>query len=497
MQQSNVVESPKVLILDTSPSMAQVVSTYATLEGYEADVFSDSVQACAALARDSASGSEGTIYDCVILGWPKNQTGLISDFLQAIERADNRELPLIVLSEEAEAELRRLARSRAKTRLLFWRDYKRIDEVLQSLMHKSKASSRTASGSVSVSTTVSESANNAADLVERVVLPSILIDDYRNILATNSAAAMLLSDGNQQALLDVNFEKAIHGAPVKLSSEEPVKALFRTLAGGSLSVAYRSTDITATEYGLADEARLVTFEPVLKETPTTATLSVSEAAGISPILTSNQTGKLTPAVVQEVTPAAVEQELAASSVVQRTTQGSARPDPVHSMIDQALRNNNDSSTRCMLMLDIKIVASKTRDRLSLGKSQAMLAVVQDELARHYEDENSYKYIDNGQFVFLFESDTLQQTRLLAQELVVKVPELIAHLSDIELLSHASFLQLPGGSELSAGAILAHCTAACLKVEKDGMDNKIFEINSQKLTRVQKPTVPAAETAALV
>jgi|GEM_PF-4667219 len=139
----------------------------------------------------------------------------------------------------------------------------------------------------------------------------------------------------------------------------------------------------------------------------------------------------------------------------------------------------------MLMLDIKIVASKTRDRLSLGKSQAMLAVVQDELARHYEDENSYKYIDNGQFVFLFESDTLQQTRLLAQELVVKVPELIAHLSDIELLSHASFLQLPGGSELSAGAILAHCTAACLKVEKDGMDNKIFEINSQKLTNCQQ------------
>jgi len=57
---------------------------------------------------------------------------------------------------------------------------------------------------------------------------------------------------------------------------------------------------------LADDARLVTFEPVLQKTPTTATLSVSEAAGIFPVLTSNQTGKVTPAVVQEATPAAVE-----------------------------------------------------------------------------------------------------------------------------------------------------------------------------------------------
>ena len=48
---SSAVEKPKLLIVDTAPAMAQVLKTYAEHNSYEPDVFSDSQEACGALAQ--------------------------------------------------------------------------------------------------------------------------------------------------------------------------------------------------------------------------------------------------------------------------------------------------------------------------------------------------------------------------------------------------------------------------------------------------------------
>jgi len=408
---SNVVHKTKLLIVDTSPSMAQVLKTFADLHDYDADVFSDSSEACAALANRFSNfapgvGNDGG-YDCVVLGWPKEQVRLIADLLGALGSADNSDLPLIVLSEEPDKDVQTLARRRAKTRTLLWRDHNRIENIVEGMVVReahaavspaltqvqshqpqiqeqrsksillvddtpsvchalrdvlesngyrvtianSAAEARNvvtrnhfdlllvefflqeesgedlcrylnslhsdkrpvyavmtrkildsvlqrslAVGAITcldksesteilfarldaiakgltprtVSSTGVQSANNVeqteatgvAQLMQMSVAPAVLIDGQRTIVAANAEAARLLAAGDQKALLSRSFEQAIHGAPVKRSSDQPVKALFRNLAGESLSVAYRSRDISGTEYGLSGDVCMLTFESV-------------------------------------------------------------------------------------------------------------------------------------------------------------------------------------------------------------------------------------------
>lgn len=610
---SSELDKPKLLIVDTAPAMAQVLKNYAEQNNYEFDAFSDSAQACTALTdRFSNHGKTGG-YDCIVLGWPQGEVRIISDLLIALASAENSDLPLIVLSEEPDKELQTLARRRAKTRTLLWREHKRIESVLTGIVikegpvRKSPAATEVPSSiqnrlptsvllvdespaichrlrdlletngyfvalASSAADARSEIAKNNFDLVltefflreesgeelclylqslspeirpvyavmtrknldsvvqcslaigaiacldksesteilyarinaiatglssravahataslpvqtatpdlaemlEEVKLPTLLIGDRRTILAANKEAAKLLSAGDAQALRRKNFEKAIHGAPVKRTLEDPVKALFRTLDGRSLSVAYRSRDVDVTEYGLSDNVCMLTFESIETNKPVTVSSITTPGSVVQPYEWSDEladTCDMTEAV-----------NLLSES-------RDVSPDPVSesvlTQIERALNAEDEERVFSLLMLDIKMVASVTGDRLSLAHSKPMREMVEVELAGHCAQNGMLEYIGDGRYLILYKSDRVAQTRSFAMNLTKQVPNLISQLTDVELLSHASFVELPRRCDLSVSYILKHCSAACLKNELDGKDNEIYDIGVLEVSGEEK------------
>ena len=73
---SSVVQKPKLLIVDTSPSMAKVLSTYAEKKNYQTEVYSDPAKACLAIDRSSERLSDNG-YQCVVLGWPEGKISIV------------------------------------------------------------------------------------------------------------------------------------------------------------------------------------------------------------------------------------------------------------------------------------------------------------------------------------------------------------------------------------------------------------------------------------
>ena len=152
-------------------------------------------------------------------------------------------------------------------------------------------------------------------------------------------------------------------------------------------------------------------------------------------------------------------------------------------------------TTSLLMIDIKMAAAITGDRLSLGNSAPLLNMVRTELGRQYTRDNSMAYMGDGKFVLLFESANAGQAYALAEKLIAMVPNLIDGLSDVQLLSHSAFMELPHRSDISARYILKHCAAACLKTEIEGLDNQIFDINTNEKLPPKRTSTPInVETA---
>ncbi len=646
---SSQARKPKLLIVDTAPAMAQVLKTYALKKNLEADVFSDSAVACTALAERFANQQLAGGYDCMVLGWPQGEVRIISDLLITLASADHSDLPLIILSEEADKDVQALAHRRSRTQALLWRNYERIETVLQRLVVKEKPviaapvaisqiksdhsqRSRTGQlqsvllvddapvishvlrkllesngyhvevagsgtdarkalnrkkfdlvvtelflhdesgeelcrymGSLSEKTrpvyAVMTSKKHAsvvqqslavgaiacldksessevlfarldaiatglssriagyakghgaaegaahvqpetcgiAELIQDVAMPALLIGKRRDILAANQSAANLLSDGDIQALQSTDFEKSIHGVSVKRSLEDPVKALFRTLGGKTLSVAYRGRDINASEYGIEDDVCLLTFESVGQKSrkltadaavvhadvesiviPTATELSVDAPVADSEL----GVGEVPTAVDGPIATAALAKEL--SAVVPEELPAAVVEAPqllsVREQIERILKSVAGNSVYRLLMLDIKLSAIVTGDRISLGKSKPMLDIVEAEISNYTESGAALEYIGAGKFLLLFEAASAAQLRSTAEKLVDELPVLVSYLTDVQLVSHASFIELPRRSNLTAGYILKHCEAACMKIEMDGLDNTIYDIDAgNKLT----------------
>ena len=626
---TNVVPKTKLLVVDPSPSMAQVLKTFADLHDYDADVFSDSAEACAALANRFSNHAPGGGYDCVVLGWPKGQVGLVAGLLGALASVENSDLPLIVLSDEPDKDVQTLARRRAKTRTLLWRDHTRIEGLVEGMVVKeaaaveaparpqlrtvqspvhhasasaqrsknillvddtpsvchalrdmlesdgysvtiansasearkavavnrydlvltefflpgesgedlcrylnslhsawrpvyalmtrknidsivqrslavgaitcldksestgilfarldaiakrissgdSAAQSGAATSGTSTASTATDAAASVAHLMQSSVAPTVLIDSRHNIVAANTEAAFLLASGDEKALPAVSFEKKIHAAPVLRSTDQPVKAMFHNLAGEKLSVVYRSRDINGAKYGIDDDVCLLAFESVdEKKVPETASAGMTTAPVTKQSVLKNmvrepvQSGSKLPEFEGKPEPVFSQQPAA---VMLNTAQ-------MERVIDKALASKPGGVTSSLLMIDIKMVAAATGDRLSLGAGKQLLELVKGELARQYTRKDSLSYHGDGRFVLLFESGNARQAYALAEKLVALVPELIDGLSGIKLLSHAAFIKLPHRPDISARYLLQHCAAACLKMSIEGMDNNIFDINA--------------------
>lgn len=628
---SRIAYIPRLIIVDTDTAMAQVLKTHAVNSNFEADVFSDSAEACAALAEKVEHPELGRGYDCIVLGWPKGKIRIIADLLIALSSKAYSDLPLIILSEEPDQELQSLCSRRENTQTLLWHEYKRINSVLaevapnerqitsassgsnmiQSVLPQGTVSNRLPTSVLLVDSTpavcnvlqdklesngyfvalaasaaeardalaknnfdlvltefnlpdesgdvfchyleslnsnrrpvyavmaehnlesiVSRSlsigaiacldksesteilyarlnaiatglssraaanrkaaqANSAAvtDVLQTVKVPSLLIDKHRHILAANDLAAVSLCAESVDELQSKNFEKLIHGAPIRRSIDTPVKALFKTLNGNSLSVAYRCREIDLSEHGITDAVHMLTFESV--ESKAIETTSKQNAVSTAPATATDQVAHTVETPVENVSGDQADKETVSAPVAEAVVAQDSSNDSVNGRIASALSDKATDSYASLLMLDMKMVAAVTGDRLSLGYSEPMLEIVKAALARRCAPQDTLKYIGGGKFVVLYKSDDAAKSRDKAEKLVSRIPELDTQLKDVQLMSHASYIGLPRQSDLSADYLLKHCTAACMRAELDGLDNQIFRVEGFERA-VQEQNVVATQ-----
>jgi len=131
-------KSGKLLVVDSSTAMLHVLKNFTRKHAHEADHFSDPEDARVSLDQrfqDFASDYRG-----VILGWPEGRLNLVSGFLETISSADHNALPLIIIAQELNADVKALVKRRPKTRAFLWSEYQQIAEILDSpIASQSKA----------------------------------------------------------------------------------------------------------------------------------------------------------------------------------------------------------------------------------------------------------------------------------------------------------------------------------------------------------------------
>ncbi len=104
--------------------MLHVLRDYCKKKLIDADCHTDPAQALTALSsRFSAFDAD---YSCVVLGWTDKQPAGLENLLLELSGADHKHLPLVVLCQHITGEVRAIARRRAATRVLLWRDYQQL-----------------------------------------------------------------------------------------------------------------------------------------------------------------------------------------------------------------------------------------------------------------------------------------------------------------------------------------------------------------------------------
>ena len=557
---SGNTQKPKLLIVDTSTSMAQVLNIYAKQENYQADVFSDPAEACIELDRQADK------YQCVVLGWPEGKMNIVADLISKLSEADHAELPLVIISQEESAVADTLSKHRSNTRTLLWKNYRQTTQIVDDMTAFNMSDPvSTASSVLLVSHTraacrelvslleaenyqVTQSSNlaqakaalhsNLFDLVvsdyklpessakelcehlmtlepcpayafmadenlddavknslalgaltcfdktvptaglfdrvntivkglpqrapskvskpviEQVLVPlagmlemteepALLIDDGQQIVGANRLAMDIVAPNESNEIFREISATRVLGDWLNLTQTKPESGKFSSISGDQFTVEYRLKKLEGKSLGLEGDHYLLTFM-VLDSAPVEVLPVVSTEA---PRAVSRAPSILTPSALEQA-------------------------------IDSAVLKRKGTQVVSVLMLDIKMKAAVTGDRLSLGSSEPLLEIVKENFLLQYPRENSLAYLGKGRFGLLIQTPRVEQALNLSKKIVDSVPGLVNNAVDVELVSHAAFLRMPEHSSMTADLLLKHCTTACLKTAADGKDNSIYVIGKE-------------------
>jgi len=442
---SGNTQKPKLLIVDTSTSMAQVLSVYAKQENHQADVFSDPAEACIALDRQADN------YQCVVLGWPEGKMNIIADLISKLSEANLAQLPLVIISHGESAVADTLSKHRINTRTLLWRDYRQTTQIVDELTAfnmPERVDTIIEGLSPSVQSKESKPVKDQvlvplAGMLEMTDEPALLINNGQQIVSANRRAMDIVAPNQSIEIFREISATKVFGDWLNLAQTKPESGKFSSISGDQFTVEYWLKKIEGISLGLEGDHYLLTFM-VLDSTPAEPLPGV---AAETPRVDSR-----TPSILS---PSALEQA-----------------------IDTAVRKRKGRQVVSVLMLDIKMKAAVTGDRLSLGSSEPLLEIVKESLLKQYPRQNSLAYMGEGRFAFLIETPRIEQALNLSKKIVDTVPGLVNNAVDVELVSHAAFLRMPEHSSMTADLLLKHCTAACLKSEADGKDNTIYVIGKE-------------------
>lgn len=522
---SIAAQRTKLLIVDTSPSMAQVLKTFAEQYGYDADVFSDSSMACVALSKRFTAGIAQS-YDCVLLGWPEGKIGIITDLLGKLGTPVHADLPMIVFSQKVNSDAMTLARRRGNTRTLLWKDHKEAAEIIEGMVvHEVPAVAPTpavASTPVVAASKQAVAENRKVLLVDNASAETESLRDtlerngYSVFLSNSAAEARSVLERNRFDLVVTEFflrgesGELFCGYMRSMSPEKrPVYAVMtnknmdsvvqRSLSVGAITclnksetteILYARLDaiakgLTSVNTPVAESAAAVTqSSPIMLEKPVAHSPVIKAPVAVKPVA-KPEVAK--PEVIQPVTAKPIVTPVNYSTTVIAGLETDVTVVKAPTILDKRAMQNviqqaltSEFSARfSVLMLDIKIVALATGDKLSIGGSEGMLDIVKARFQKLYTRKNSIAYMGDGKFLFLLATNQAEQALTLSRKLCERIPTMVSYLSDTELLSYGAFLEIASvPKNTTARHVLMHCKAACTKAEQSRLDNSIFVINEK-------------------
>ena len=202
---STAVENTKILVVDTSPAMLEVLKNFAGKHGYDLDSHSD--PAVATIALNDRFKRFGPDYRCVMLGWPQGDSGIVKELLSSLASPDHQDLPLLIVCQEQTPELSALVKRRPRTRALLWKDYQSAAEIIDRLpvarvaeidKKVQQAAARTAKGDVRKSALLADNAPSICHTLKEMMQAN----GYQVTIANSSSAA-------RQILQTLNFDLVV------------------------------------------------------------------------------------------------------------------------------------------------------------------------------------------------------------------------------------------------------------------------------------------------
>ena len=201
---STVVENTKVLVVDTSPAMLEVLKNFSNKHGYDMDSHSDPADATEAL--NGRVQQFGTDYRCVVLGWPQGDPAIIRELLATLTSPDHQDLPLLIVCQEETPEVSALLKRRTRSRSLLWKDYQTASEIIDRLpvvrvapVHKQ---SKKTAGIKSVAPTKKALLVDSAPSISHTLREMMEVNGYQIAVAPTAAtAAPLIASGNYDLIV--------------------------------------------------------------------------------------------------------------------------------------------------------------------------------------------------------------------------------------------------------------------------------------------------------
>ncbi len=517
---ANEADKTKLLIVDVSPSMAQVLKTFAELRDYDCDVFSDTALACEALSARFVNITDS--YDCILLGWPEGKIGIISDLLGRLATPDCADLPMIVLSQNLNNDVHTLCRRRSNTQSLLWKDYEQAEDIIEGLVFHDEPVNQDEPAKVFAAATRPTPAQIQSPIVKStagtpvvktpvVSMPKhVLLVDYgspvcfalRDLFKSGGYHVTVVRSASEaRAAVDmVSYDLVVTEFYLRAESGEDLcrylkekpasmRPVYAVMTSKNLDVVVQKSlaagAITCLDKTQSAESLFTRLNTIADGIGRTASVEAENIAMAAPVPIAPKA----PVPVIATAPAAP--AVSAAPVVKKVAKPIVKPivkpratfidtPAIERAIGSAIASASDYKVcYCVLMLDIKLVASATGDRLSLGASDPMLEMVKEKIAQLYTRKNSLAYLGNGKFALLLATGQAKQALLLARKLVEVIPTAIKYLSDVELVTHGSFIQLSATTKLTPQLVLTHCAAACARTELDKADNRIYVINKDQ------------------
>lgn len=507
------IQNTKILAVDTSPAMLEVLKNFASKHGFDFDSQSDPENAVAIIERRVEQFEQD--FRCVLLGWPQGDAAIISNLLSVLNSSDNSDLPLVIVSQEITPQILSLTKQRARTTALLWKDYQQAADLIERLPLVRKAPVAKlidASGVDSTQSVAAEKHKNgiAALLIDDSpsighTLNSLMVENgYSVTVAETADVADRILGEHQFDLIVTEYQmhdkngsnqlsffrekvsaRGMAAMLIVVSANYTDRIIKHSLSAGAVACLFKneSSDLMFARIHALASSMAVKNGQTDDQNPTSASLpqsvaeqcvadKLAESAGVAAVLASKSDEDNSSETAEAVRFSTQSLERAGEPISKEEFNVSLR-----NTLETVAAGQHAGVRYSVLLLDVQIEAA-TGDRMSIGDSSPMCEIVERALSKLYKRPHSLSYLGNGQFAMLLANRRFQDALMLTRKVLQVVPRMVRYLNNMTLVSHSSVVRIDGATS-NPQEFLEMCRIAVAKTRKDRRDNCALVMPLQK------------------